>query len=419
MQQASIFRAVHAAYAAAGEREVSNDALYDAVGAMIGTTPSQFRERSPIGRGGAKHGRLTRTARWVQQTMRARGWLERAPDKRGVWRLTSTGRAKLHAPRDGQVLIGFSTRLGVALVGNCRDAFHSFGEPIHLILTSPPYPLAHQRNYGNVPEAEYVDFLCACFEPVVRWLAPGGSVVLSIGQDIFVSGSPARSLFIERLTLALHDRLGLHLMDRAIWDVPNKPPGPVQWASIKRMQLNVGYEFCLVFCNEPALSFADNRRVLLPHTDQHRKLIARGGEQRTARYSDGAYTIREGSYSRATAGRIPRNVMHLPHNCASQRAYKKASKALGLPAHGAPFPVALADFWIRFLTEPDHLTVDPMSGSNTVGVAAEALGQRWASTELFAEHVRGAATRFPDAWINPLLDALAHPQEASQSRLFV
>ena len=46
--------------------------------------------------------------------------------------------------------------------------------------------------------------------------------------------------------------------------------------------------------NDPLRCFADNRRVLLPHTDRHKKLIAGGGEKRDAVYNDGAYRLRAG-----------------------------------------------------------------------------------------------------------------------------
>ena len=73
-------------------------------------------------------------------------------------------------------------------------------------------------------------------------------MALSLSNDIFEQGSPARSLYLERLTIALEDRLGLRLMDRLIWK-SNKPPGPYQWASKERMQLNTAYEPVLWFSN--------------------------------------------------------------------------------------------------------------------------------------------------------------------------
>lgn len=73
-------------------------------------------------------------------------------------------------------------------------------------------------------------------------LAPGGSICLNLTNDSFVPGSPARSVAKERLVLAMVDRLGLKLMDTLIWHNASKPPGPIQYASKRRVQLNTSYE---------------------------------------------------------------------------------------------------------------------------------------------------------------------------------
>jgi hypothetical protein len=49
--------------------------------------------------------------------------------------------------------------------------------------------------------------------------------VRKISNDIFIAKSPARSLYRERLVLALHDRLGLWKMDELIWENKSKPQG--------------------------------------------------------------------------------------------------------------------------------------------------------------------------------------------------
>ena len=292
--------------------------------------------------------------------------------------------------------------------------FANLGEPISLCLTSPPYPIARGRAYGQFAEPEYVDFLCRVIEPIVKNLRPGGSVVLNISNDVFERGLPSRSLYQERLVLALHDRLGLHLMDRVIWHNPSKPPGPVHWASIHRKQLNVSYEPVLWMTNDPRQVRSDNRRVLEPHSTRQQKLIRAGGENRHGVYSDGAYTVRPGSYSRATPGRIPRNVLAMGHACPDQKRYKQSTRALGLPVHGAPYPLRLAKFFINFLTEKDDLVVDPLGGSLTTGHGAEELGRRWVSSDNIWEYLRGGAERFHGAdgfWINQAFNNCCAPED--------
>jgi site-specific DNA-methyltransferase (cytosine-N4-specific) len=172
----------------------------------------------------------------------------------------------------------------------------------------------------------------------------------------------------------------------------------VQWASKTRQQLNVAYEPVLWFSPDPLRCFADNRRVLQPHTDKHLKLVAGGGERRSAVYGDGAYRQREGrSFSTATAGRIPRNVLQFTHHGAEISQLRAQARALGLPVHGALMPLALATFLIKFLTREGDLVADCFGGWGTTAAAAEASNRRWILTELMAEYVAGQALRLARA----------------------
>jgi site-specific DNA-methyltransferase (cytosine-N4-specific) len=57
-------------------------------------------------------------------------------------------------------------------------------------------------------------------------------------------------------------------------------------------------------------------------------------------------------------------------------------------------PIDLAKFFIRFLTEPGDLVLDPFGGSNTTGAAAESLDRYWISIEASADYIRGSRGRF-------------------------
>lgn len=374
-----------------------NQDLYKAVAEAKGQSVEEFTaKREPVGRAEQLHCTNTRQVRWMQQDLKRLGWLEPAKGERGRWQLTSRGRKALTPQTRGTVLLGYSTDLGVCLWANCEDVLGRIEGPITLMLSSPVYPIAKARAYGGVPVQCYVDWLCTHIEPIVAKLRDGGLIALNLTNDVFVQGSPARSTYKEELVLALTRRLNLHLIDQVMWVNPTKPPGPVQWASIKRTQLNVGWEPVYIYTNNPHACVADNRRVLQPHLENQLALMKRGGERRCSVASDGAYRLREGSYGRMTEGRIPRNVLTFPHNGRDPdlKRAKAHAKALGLPTHGAPMPLALADFLVRYLSEKDDLVVDFMSGWNTTGYAAEVNERRWASMERHAEYVIGGSERF-------------------------
>lgn len=411
-----IFNAVHDAFAA--QETLSTQELYRQVQNRTGIPAESFSKRVPIGKASKQHSPMERTARWTVQTLKSKGLVRQLDGRRGVWTLTEEGKHRFHRVRRGEVLVAFSTHFGVALWADCRDALRGLGEPIVAAITSPPYPLAKPRAYGNVDQHAYPDWLTSAMEPIVRHLAPGGCIALNLSNDIFISNSPARSLVVERVLISLCEKLGLHRMDTLIWNSVCKAPGPVQWASNHRFQLHVGYEPILWLTNDPHRCRSNNQRVLQPHSPRHLALIARGGEQQDARYSDGAYGRRKGSFGRETAGKIARNVLDISHTCSSQRAYKAKARAMGLPAHGAPMPLALARFLVEFLTEKGDLVFDPFGGSLSTCVAAEELGRRWIGAERNAEYLLGASSRFNNPEVARYLEQLLGHERGAQSSLW-
>ena len=51
--------------------------------------------------------------------------------------------------------------------------------------------------------------------------------------------------------------------------------------------------------------------------------------------------------------------------------YLSRCKETGIKPHPARFPVQLPEFFIKFLTAPGDLVLDPFAGSCTTGEAAE------------------------------------------------
>lgn len=388
--QLDLFDNVFAAYRPGDA--LSNEELYEQLVQECKLPSDAFERRVPIGKSGALHSPLKRQVRWYQQTLRKLNLLERDGSARGYWRLTPRGKDKLTPAAQSQALLGFSTHLGLALWSRCEHAFPHLGEPIHLVLSSLPYPLNVPRAYGNPKESEYVDWVCRILDPIIGQLADGASIALNVGNDVFIQGSPARSIYRERMVIALADRFGLAKMDELIWENPSRPPGPLRWASLSRQQLNAAYEPVYWFTNNPKTVHADNRRVLQPHSAEHLRLLAAGGERRTTSYGDGAHRIREGiSFSNPTDGKIPRNVIRMGHRCADKSELAKLARAAGLPVHGATMPLRLARFIIEFLSDKNDLVVDPCAGWFRTAKAAEQTGRRWFATEQMGEYVLGGA----------------------------
>ena len=60
-------------------------------------------------------------------------------------------------------------------------------------------------------------------------------------------------------------------------------------------------------------------------------------------------------------------------------------------------PEALVDFFVRFLTDPGDLVLDPFAGSNTTGAVAERLNRKWLALERDPEYARASRARFAPA----------------------
>jgi len=247
---------------------------------------------------------------------------------------------------------------------------------------------------------KYIDFIIESLEPLVAKLARGGNIALNLSQDIFEDHSPARSDYLERLVIRLKDDLGLSLMDRIPW-VSNKPPGPRQWASEKRIQMHTGYEPIYWFCNDPLACISSNQRVLEPHSEKHLKFVRNGGTKKHAVHGDGAYIKRVGSYGKETAGKIPTNVFNISNYCKSGREVSAYARTLGISPHGAKMPLPLAEKLVRFLSREGDLIVDLFGGTLTTGHAAELHNRRWLCTDMMWEYIRSSFVRFEDKIINP------------------
>ncbi len=283
----------------------------------------------------------------------------------------------------------YTTALGRAYHGDALDILRrQRADSVSLVLTSPPFALRRQKAYGNVDASEYVEWLWPFAEEIFRILRPDGSFVLDLGGG-WNPGSGTRSLYQYEVLLRLCKRF--HLAQDFYWYNRSKLPTPAEWVTIRRTRVKdaVHTIWWLSKTEEPQ---ADNRRVLRPYSRSMRRLLRNGYEPalRPSQHEIGPH------FRRDNGGAIPPNLLDIPNTC-SNDDYIRRCRAAGLPVHPARFPAALPEFFIRFLTEPGQLVLDPFAGSNVTGLAAERLGRRWLSVEINADYVAGSRLRFDRA----------------------
>lgn len=260
---------------------------------------------------------------------------------------------------------------------------------VQLIFTSPPFPLNRKKRYGNLQGDEYVDWLVA-FAPLFKQLLkPDGSIVMELG-NAWLPGSPVMSPLALQALLKFLEKSGLHLCQQFICYNPARLPSPVQWVNVKRIRVKDAYTH-VWWMSPTEYPKADNRRVLKDYSPAMLKLL------RTQRYSSGRrpsqHKVSATAFLKNNAGAIPSNVITLS-NTTSVEPYLKYCRAHNLQPHEARMPIGLPEFFIKFLTTPRNLVLDPFGGSNTTGAAAEHLKRRWIAIEPNAAYIEGSRGRF-------------------------
>lgn len=289
----------------------------------------------------------------------------------------------LPAPR-----LYYSTAGGEAYLGDALQGLKSLeAGSVNLIMTSPPFALQRQKEYGNVEQSEYIRWFLPFGQEFKRVLADDGSLVIDIGGS-WVKGVPTRSLYHFELMIALCTKVGFYLAEEFYWWNKAKLPSPAEWVTVRRIRVKDAVDPVWWLSKTP-FPKADNRRVLAPYSDSMKSLLRNGYK---AKKRPSGWDITD-KFSKDHGGAIAPNILTFSHTESNSR-YLQRCREEGVAPHPARFPPALPEFFVRFLTDPGDLVVDPFAGSNVTGAAAESLGRRWLGYELVEDYLRGSTFRF-------------------------
>lgn len=293
-----------------------------------------------------------------------------------------------HPARSLRSIAAYRTSFGAAYCGDGRKLFEELPKAsVNLVITSPPYALHFKKEYGNVDKGEYVAWFRPFAEHIYRTLTPDGSFVLNIGGS-YNKGSPTRSLYQYRLLLMLCDDIGFHLAQECFWYNPAKLPSPAEWVTVRRQRIKDSIEYIWWLSKSP-FPKADNRKVLTEYSADMVRLIERGYR---AKDRPSGHKITH-KFQKNLGGSIPANVIERGNNESNSGYIKRCAEA-GQKAHPARFPAALPEFFIKFLTDPRQVVLDPFAGSNTTGAVAESLGRRWLAFDNEPKYVENSRLRF-------------------------
>lgn len=212
----------------------------------------------------------------------------------------------------------YTTEAGSAFHGDSAELLRELDDnTIDLIVTSPPFALQHQKEYGNKDQDSYNDWFMEFMPQVCRVLQPHGSLILEVG-GAFKKGYPERSTYQFELLNRIVDESEMHLAQDFYWYNPAKLPSPIEWVNVRKIRVTdaVTHIWWLtpeinkdsaVKEGERPHPEANNQRVLQDYSQSQEELI------QTGEYNDGkrssGWNIDSESFANNNDGSIPDNLL--------------------------------------------------------------------------------------------------------------
>lgn len=285
----------------------------------------------------------------------------------------------------------YRTEYGATYHGNSLDLIDQLEDnSVDLVMTSPPFALLRQKEYGNESQSDYVEWLGQFAKKVKNKLKESGSLVVDLG-GAYEKGVPTRSLYNFKVLIYFCETLGYHLAEEFYWYNPSKLPSPIEWVNKRKIRAkdSVNTVWWFSKSNYPK---SDITKVLAPYSDRMKKLIENPEKYYTAAERPSGHQIST-SFGKDNGGAIPSNLLQIS-NSESNGKYLSLCKQLGIKSHPARFPSKLPEFFVKMLTDENDLVVDIFGGSCTTGEVCELNRRKWKCFELDRQYIANSVFRF-------------------------
>ncbi len=248
---------------------------------------------------------------------------------------------------------------------------------VDAVITDPPYAEI-DRDYGRFTEEQWWDLMRPLVKEIRRVLKPEGSAVFIL---------QANSERIGRMRPWLFDFMGWiardwNLIQDVWWWNPSTPP--TAHCQQKYGLMRPSMKAC-VWAGLPDC-YRDQSAVLWTESDA---MKARRQEGRAGRTTTPSGMSVDFSKFKDRGGSTPFNLLPISNT--------NSASSGGAFGHGAATPSGLCDWWIRYLTKPGGLILDPFVGSGTVALRSVALGRRALGIERSADYFEIAKGRLQAA----------------------
>lgn len=261
---------------------------------------------------------------------------------------------------------GFSTQLGQMVIGDCLSVLRDLpDESVDLVITSPPYD--GQPKYGDGERYGrdwYSGFFLDVTAEILRTLRPHGSFVLNYRSR---RQNSERGTLQYELVFWLREQ-GFLFCEDFIWGKPSPPP-----SRFNRF-LKDAIEYCFHFAKTPQWQFFPEHCLVAARWDLKDR-------ERRKRLAHNYLRVNEPS------GQGRKRVQAGPDWVRPSTLLLFEPEFGPNPTtHPSRFPIELPSFFVKLLTKPGQLVVDPFAGTGTTALAAEKLERRWLITEISPDY---------------------------------
>ena len=238
---------------------------------------------------------------------------------------------------------------------------------VDAVITDPPYAEV-DRHYGRLTELEWRALMDAVVPEVRRVLKPTGSGVFILQPNSERVGRMRPWLFRWIADMCTEWNM---VQDAYWWNHVALPSGGANQHGLLRPSVKP-----CVWLGQPNC-YRDQTSVLGEPSDTQRKRMANLDKQSAKSvYSPAGL---ETNYRRSAEATIRRGGT-TPFNCLPFGPRGGPHRASD-HGHGAGTPYNLAAWWVRYISPPGGLVVDPFAGTGTKGWAALDQGRRWCGAD--------------------------------------
>lgn len=250
-------------------------------------------------------------------------------------------------------------------------------DTVNLCITSEPSFPFTSSPYTFSAESDYISEFLSRAKTIRQKLTQDGSFVV-IMKGMSDGSEHTKSLYNFRILLRMLDELGFFLAQDFYWHNPSDHEDANSKSGQKRCRPKDEVHTVWWF-SKTEWPKSNVKNVLAPYSDGMKKLLANPSKFYTPKLRPSGHDI-SGRFAKDNGGSIPPNFFEYKSEVthAERHSVTKSLSAQVLATNLAP---DLVRFFVRMLTEPGDLVVEPVYNRNAARQVALEEGRVWRGLE--------------------------------------